>query len=138
MSLLPSKTKYRKAQKGGKKITGVATAGCSLAFGTFGIKALSSGRLTANQIEATRRSISKNLKRTGKVFIRVFPHIPVTGKPAEVRMGSGKGSVSYWMFRVKPGHVLFEVDGVDESLAVLALNKACAKLPFLTKIIKLI
>ncbi|MDR2527092.1 MAG: 50S ribosomal protein L16 [Rickettsiales bacterium] len=136
--LLPSKTKYRKAQKGGKKITGVATAGNRLAFGAFGIKALSSGRLKANQIEATRRSISKNLSRFGKVFVRVFPHIPVSAKPAEVRMGSGKGGVSYWMCRVKPGLVLFEIDGVDEKIAINALQKASAKLPLITKIIKLV
>lgn len=136
MSLLPNKTKYRKAQKGGKKITGVANSGCSLAFGMYGLKALSSGRFKANQLEATRRSISKNLKRTGKLWIRVFPQIPVSSKPAEVRMGSGKGSVSYWMCRVKPGLMLFEIDGVPEEVAVEALTKASAKLPFLTKIVK--
>jgi large subunit ribosomal protein L16 len=134
--LLPSKTKYRKAQKGGKKITGVSNSGSKLSYGTFGIKALSSGRLKANQIEATRRSISKNLKKDGKVFVRVFPHIPVSGKPAEVRMGSGKGSVSYWMTRVKPGLILFEVDGATEEVAINALQKASAKLPFITKIVK--
>jgi large subunit ribosomal protein L16 len=134
--LLPSKTKYRKSQKGGKKITGVSNAGSKLAFGTFGLKALSSGRLKANQLEATRRSIAKNLKKDGKVFVRIFPHIPVSGKPAEVRMGSGKGSVSYWMARVKPGLILFEVDGVNETVAINALQKASAKLPFITKIVK--
>ena len=138
MKLLPSKTKYRKAQKGGRKITGVANTGSTLAFGSYGLKALSSGRFKANQMEATRRSISRNLKRTGKMWIRVFPQIPVTSKPAEVRMGSGKGSVSYWMCRVQPGLMLFEVDGVPEDVAINALTKASAKLPFQTKIVKLI
>lgn len=136
--MLPNKTKYRKAQKGGKKITGVANSGCFLAFGTYGLKALSAGRLKANQIEAARKSISKNLKREGKLFIRVFPQIPVSSKPAEVRMGSGKGSVSYWMCRVRPGLMLFEVDGVPEDVAINALQKASAKLPFITKVVKLI
>lgn len=138
MKLLPSKTKYRKAQKGGKKITGVANTGCSLAFGVYGLKSLESGRFKSNQIEAARRSISRNLKRAGKLWIRVFPQIPVTSKPAEVRMGSGKGSVSYWMCRVQPGLMLFEVDGVPEEVAVRALIKASAKLPFQTKVVKLI
>lgn len=136
--LLPNKTKYRKAQKGGKKITGVANSGCYLAFGVYGLKSLSSGRLKSNQIEAARRTISKALKREGKLWIRVFPQIPVSSKPAEVRMGSGKGSVSYWMCRVKPGLMLFEVDGVAEDIALKALAKASAKLPFQTKIVKLI
>ena len=134
--MLPNKTKYRKAQKGGKKITGVANSGCFLAFGLYGLKSLSSGRFKANQIEAARKSISKNLKRTGKLFIRVFPQIPVSSKPAEVRMGSGKGAVSYWMCRVKPGTMLFEVDGVPEDIAINALLKGAAKLPFKTKIVK--
>jgi len=136
--LLPNKTKYRKAQKGGKKITGVANSGNTLAFGAYGLKSLSAGRFKANQIEAARRSISRNLKRAGKLWIRVFPQIPVTSKPAEVRMGSGKGSVSYWMCRVKPGLMLFEVDGVPEDVALNALIKGSAKLPFETKIVKLI
>jgi len=136
--LLPSKTKYRKAQKGGQKVTGVANSGCYLAFGTYGIKSLSSGRFKANQIEAARRCISKNLKRDGKLWIRVFPQIPVSSKPAEVRMGSGKGAVSYWMCRVKPGLMLFEVDGVSEDVAIKALERASAKLPFQTKIVKMI
>ena len=136
--LLPNKTKYRKAQKGGKKITGIANSGFYLAFGAYGLKSLSAGRLKANQIEAARRSISKNLKRDGKLWIRVFPQIPVSSKPAEVRMGSGKGSVSYWMCRVKPGLMLFEVDGVPEEVASKALAKASAKLPFQTKVVKMI
>lgn len=104
----------------------------------YGLKSLSSGRLKSNQIEAARRTISKALKREGKLWIRVFPQIPVSSKPAEVRMGSGKGSVSYWMCRVKPGLMLFEVDGVAEDIALKALAKASAKLPFQTKIVKLI
>ncbi len=134
--LLPNKTKYRKAQKGGKKITGVAKSGSTLAFGMYGLKVLSSGRLRSNQIEAARRSISRNLKREGKLWIRVFPQIPVSSKPAEVRMGSGKGAVSYWMCRIKPGMILFEVDGVPDETAVNALTKASAKLPFLVKVVK--
>jgi large subunit ribosomal protein L16 len=136
--LLPNKTKYRKAQKGGKKITGVANSGCYLAFGLYGLKSLTSGRLRSNQIEAARRTISKSLKRDGKLWTRVFPQIPVSSKPAEVRMGSGKGSVSYWMCRVKPGLMLFEVDGVPEEVALNALQKASAKLPFQTKVVKMI
>lgn len=136
--LLPSKTKYRKAQKGGKKITGVANSGCYLAFGMYGLKSLTAGRFKSNQIEAARRCISKNLKRDGKLWIRVFPQIPVSSKPAEVRMGSGKGAVSYWMCRVKPGLMLFEVDGVPEQVAINALEKASAKLPFQTKVVKMI
>jgi large subunit ribosomal protein L16 len=136
--LLPSKTKYRKAQKGGRKIVGIANSGCNLAFGTCGLKSLTSGRLKSNQIEAARRTITKNLKRDGKLWTRVFPHIPVSSKPAEVRMGSGKGSVSYWMCRVKPGLMLFEVDGVDEEIALNALQKASAKLPFRTKVVKMV
>ena len=134
--LLPNKTKYRKAQKGGKKITGVANSGSSLSFGMFGLKALSSGRLKANQIEAARRSISRNLKREGKLWIRVFPQIPVSGKPAEVRMGSGKGSVEYWVAVVKPGRVMFEMAGVSEEVAKEALRLASHKLPVKCKIVK--
>jgi large subunit ribosomal protein L16 len=134
--LLPSKTKYKKAQKGGKKIKGVANSGCRLTFGSYGLKSLSSGRLNSKQLEAARRCISKSLEREGMVWIRVFPQIPVSSKPAEVRMGSGKGNVSYWMCRVRPGLILFEVDGVPESVAITALMKAAAKLPFRTKIVK--
>lgn len=136
--LMPKKTKYRKSQKGGKLIRGPATSGCYLAFGSVGLKAVTPGRLKARQIESARRTISRSLKRTGKMWIRVFPHIPVTSKPAEVRMGSGKGSVDYWMCRVQPGLVLFEVDGVADEDAVTALTKASMKLPFQTKIVKLV
>ncbi len=136
--LMPNRTKYRKAQKGGKCIRGVATSGCSLAFGSFGLKSLDAGRLQSKQIEAARRCISRTMKRIGKVWIRVFPQIPVSSKPAEVRMGNGKGSVDYWMCRVTPGLVLFEVDGVSDDVALEALNKAANKLPFRTKVIKLI
>ena len=136
--LLPKRTKYRKAQKGGKKIKGVAHTGNKLSFGSHGLKALDATRLTSRQIEAARRVISRTLKRTGKVWIRVFPHIPVTGKPAEVRMGKGKGSVEYWMCKVRPGLVIFEIDGVSDDLATLALSKAAAKLPFSAKVVKLI
>lgn len=135
--LMPNKTKYRKAQKGGKKISGIADAGSTLAFGSFGLKALNAGRFKSPQIEAARRCISRTMKRTGKVWIRVFPHIPVTGKPAEVRMGSGKGALNYWMCRVRPGLILFEIDGVNDDVAEKALQQAANKLSFKTKIIKL-
>jgi len=135
--MLPNKTKYSKAQKGGKVIDGVAKSSHYLAFGLYGLKALSAGELKSNQIESARRSASKNLKKTGKLFIRVFPHIPVSGKPG-VRLGKGKGSVSYWMCRIKPGMILFEVDGVSKDVAFDALSKASAKLPFKTKIVEYI
>ena len=133
--MLPNKTKYRKAQKGGKKITGISKSCSYLAFGLYGLKALTGGRFKSNQIEAARKVISKSLKKTGKLYIRVFPHIPITSKPAG-RMGSGKGSVSAWICRVKPGAILFEVDGIPEEEAVNALKKASAKLPFKTKVVK--
>jgi large subunit ribosomal protein L16 len=133
---MPSRTKFRKAQKGGKKITGKATKMCSIVFGLFGLKVLDSGRLKAKQIEAARKCISRAMSRTGKLWIRPFPHIPVSHKPAEVRMGKGKGAVEYWMCRIKPGHIIFEVDGVDDATAITALTKAGAKLPFRFKIVK--
>ena len=136
--LLPNKTKYRNFQKGGKRICGVANAGSTIAFGTFALKSLDAGRLKSNQIEAARRCITRTMKRTGKMWIRVFPHIPVTSKALGVRMGGGKGSVDYWMCQVKPGLILFEVDGVADSVAVEALRKAATKLPFETKVVKLI
>jgi large subunit ribosomal protein L16 len=136
--LLPKKTKYRKAQKGGKKIKGIASSGYELAFGTYGLKALDTGRLTSKQIEAARRCVSRGMKRTGKMWIRVFPAIPVSKKPAEVRMGSGKGSVEFWACRVYPGLIIFEVDGVADDMAVEALSKASAKLPFQTKVVKFV
>jgi large subunit ribosomal protein L16 len=135
--LMPSRTKYRKAQKGGKKICGVADSGSTLAFGSFGLKALSAGRLKSNQIEAARRCLSRTMKRAGKVWIRVFPHTPVTGKAIGTRMGSGKGAVDYWMCRVRPGLILFEVDGVADSVAMEALEQSANKLSFKTKVVKL-
>ena len=136
--LMPNKTKYRKAQKGCKRITGNATSGTNLAFGIFGLKAITPGRLKSRQIESARKCIARCMKRTGKIWIRVFPQIPVSSKPAEVRMGSGKGSVDYWMCRVQPGLILFELDGVADKVALEALEKAAAKLPFKTKIVKMI
>lgn len=136
--LLPKRTKYRKSQKNGKRIKGIAGAGCKLAFGSYGLKSLDSGRLNSRQIEAARRTITRFVKRTGKLWIRVFPHIPVTSKPAEVRMGKGKGAVDHWMCKIKPGLIIFEIDGVAGDVAMEALNKAAAKLPFSTKVVKLI
>jgi len=136
--LLPSKTKYRKAQKGGKKILGNANSGNKLSYGSFGLKALEPGKLNSRQIESARKVLTRYMKRVGKMWISVFPHIPVTKKPAEVRMGSGKGSVEYYIAKIKPGRVIFEIDGVDEQSSILALTKASAKLPFKTKIINLV
>lgn len=136
--LLPKKTKYRNFQKGGKLICGVANAGSTIVFGTFALKSLDAGRLRSNQIEAARRCITRTMKRSGKMWIRVFPHIPVTSKALGVRMGGGKGSVDYWMCQVKPGLILFELDGVPDNIALEALQKASTKLPFKTKVVKLI
>jgi len=132
--LSPKKTKYRKAHKG--RIHGEAKGGATLAYGEFGLKALEPERLTARQIEAARRSISRAMKRVGKLWIRVFPDVPVSKKPAEVRMGSGKGNPEYWVVRVKPGRILFELDGVPEAVAREAFELAGAKLPVKTKFIK--
>ncbi len=131
--LSPAKIKFRKHFKG--KIRGVATRGHRLNFGAFGLKALEPARVTAAQIEAARRAITRCMRRVGKVWIRVYPDLPVTQKPAEVRMGSGKGGVEYWACRVYPGTILFEMDGVEPAVAMEALNLASAKLPILTKII---
>lgn len=131
--LSPARMKFRKQFKG--RTHGVATRGHRLNFGTFGLKALESARVTAAQIEAARRAITRCMKRVGKVWIRVYPDLPVTQKPAEVRMGSGKGGVEYWACRVYPGTILFEMDGVDPAVAMEALSLASAKLPILTKII---
>jgi large subunit ribosomal protein L16 len=136
--LVPSKTKYRKAQKGGKKITGMATSGNQLSYGSFGLKSLEAGKLNSKQIESARKVLSRYMKRAGKMWIMVFPHIPVTKKPAEVRMGSGKGSVEYYISKIKPGRIIFEIDGVDSEIANNSLVKAAAKLPFKTKIVNLI
>jgi large subunit ribosomal protein L16 len=125
--LQPKRTKYRKSQKG--RVKGLAYRGSSLAFGTFGIKALEPVWLTARQIEAARVALNRTMKRQGKVWIRVFPDKPVTKKPAEVRMGKGKGSPEYWVAVVKPGKVLFEMEGVDRALAKEAARLAIHKLP---------
>lgn len=136
--LLPKKTKYRTFQKGGARIRGVANAGSTIEFGSYGLKALSTGRLKSNQIEAARRCITRTMKRAGKLWIRVFPHIPVTTKGLGVRMGGGKGSTDYWMCQVRPGLVLFELDGVSREVAAEALRKAGTKIPFETKFVELV
>lgn len=136
--LVPAKTKYRKAQKGGKKILGTARSGNGLKFGSFGLKALESGKLNSKQIESARKVITRYMKRAGKLWIVVFPHTPITKKPAEVRMGSGKGNVEYYVVKIKPGRVIFEIDGIDVADATNSLEKAAAKLPFRTKIMNLI
>lgn len=132
--LSPKKTKFRKAFKG--RIHGATKAGATLNFGAFGLKALTPERITARQIEAARRAMTRHIKRTGRVWIRIFPDVPVSSKPAEVRMGSGKGSVEFWACRVHPGRILFEMDGVPEEVAREAMSLAAAKLPILTKFVK--
>ncbi len=132
--LQPKRTKYRKAFKG--RIKGDAKGGTSLNFGSFGLKALEPERVTARQIEATRRAVTRHMKRQGRVWIRVFPDLPVSAKPIEVRMGKGKGSVDRWVARVAPGRILFEIDGVSEDVAREALRLGAAKLPIKTKIVK--
>jgi large subunit ribosomal protein L16 len=132
--LSPKKTKYRKQFKG--RISGMAKGGSSLNFGSYGLKSLQPERITARQIEAARRAITRQMKRQGRVWIRIFPDVPVTGKPAEVRMGSGKGSVEYWAARVEPGRIMFEVDGVPDDVAREALRLGAAKLPVRTKIVQ--
>jgi large subunit ribosomal protein L16 len=132
--LSPKKTKYRKMHKG--RIHGNAKGGHSLNFGQFGLKALEPERVTARQIEAARRAISRHVKRVGRLWIRIFPDLPVTAKPAEVRMGSGKGSVEYWAARVHPGRIMFELDGVTEEVARGAFERASAKLPIKTKFVR--
>ena len=132
--LQPKRTKYRKQFKG--RVHGKAKGGTTLNFGNYGMKAVTPGRITARQIEAARRAITRHMKRAGKVWIRVFPDVPVTGKPAEVRMGKGKGSPEYWMCRIKPGRIMFELDGVDEDVAREALALASAKLPVQTRFIQ--
>ena len=131
--LQPKKTKYRKVQKG--RIKGLATKGSEISFGTFGLKVLEPTRITANQIEAARVAITRHLKREGKLWIRVFPDKPITKKPAEVRMGKGKGSPEYWVAVCKPGRVLFELDGISYELAKEALALGAQKLPVLTKLV---
>ena len=129
----PKRTKYRKAHKG--RIHGLAKSGTSLNFGAFGLKALEPDRITARQIEAARRAITRSMKRAGRVWIRMFPDVPVSQKPAEVRMGSGKGSPEFWVCRVKPGRIMFEIDGVAPELARQALTLGAAKLPIRTKFV---
>ena len=131
--LSPKRTKYRKAHKG--RIHGLAKGGTSLTFGSFGLKATTPGRVTARQIEASRRAITRHMKRSGRVWIRIFPDLPVTAKPAEVRQGKGKGSPEYWACRVKPGRIMFELDGVPADIAKTALELAAAKLPVQTRFV---
>ena len=128
--LQPARTKYRKQQKG--RNTGIATRGSKVAFGEYGLKALGRGRLTARQLEAARRTLSRHIKRGGRVWIRVFPDKPISRKPAEVRMGNGKGNPEYFVCEIQPGKIIFEMDGVDAALAKEAFALAAAKLPFRT------
>ncbi len=131
--LQPKKTKYRKQFKG--RIKGASKGGFALNFGSYGLKSLEPERVTARQIEAARRAITRQMKRQGRVWIRVFPDVPVTTKPAEVRMGSGKGAVEYWAARVAPGRILFEIDGVPDDVAREALRLGAAKLSVKTKVV---
>jgi len=132
--LQPKRTKFRKAHKG--RIHGNAPGGTSLNFGQFGLKAIQPGRVSARQIEAARRAMNRHMKRSGKVWIRIFPDVPVTKKPTEVRMGKGKGSVDRWVCKVKPGRIMFEIDGVSEELARGAFERAAAKLSVGTRIVE--
>ncbi len=131
--LSPKRTKYRKAHKG--RMEGMAKGGTSLNFGAYGLKALEPARITARQIEAARRAITRHIRRQGRVWIRIFPDLPVSSKPAEVRMGSGKGSPEFWAARVKPGKIMFELDGVAPDLAERAFELAGAKLPIRTRFV---
>jgi large subunit ribosomal protein L16 len=131
--LQPKKTKYRKGHKG--RIHGAAKAGFTLAFGSFGLKAMEPERITARQIEAARRAIARHMKRAGRVWIRMFPDVPVSRKPAEVRMGSGKGTPEFWVMRVHAGRIMFEIDGVSAQVAKEAFELASAKLPIKTKMV---
>ena len=132
--LSPKRTKFRKAHKG--RIHGLAKGGTQLNFGSYGLKAVSPERVTARQIEAARRAITRHLRRAGRVWIRIFPDVPVSSKPAEVRMGKGKGTPEFWVARVKPGRIMFEIDGVSWDLAREAFTLAAAKLPLDTKIVR--
>ncbi len=132
--LSPKRTKFRKAHKG--RIHGNAKGGTSLNFGSYGLKAMSPERITARQIEAARRAITRHLRRTGRLWIRVFPDLPVSSKPVEVRMGKGKGAPEFWVARVAPGRIMFELDGVSWDLAQEAFKLAAAKLPIETKIVR--
>ena len=132
--LSPKRTKFRKQHKG--RIHGEAKGGTELNFGEFGLKAVEPERITARQIEAARRAMTRHMKRQGRVWIRIFPDVPVTQKPTEVRMGKGKGSVEYWAAKVKPGRVMFEVDGVPHAVAEEALRLAAMKLPVKTRFVQ--
>src|SRR6188474_1404651 len=131
--LQPKRTKFRKQFKG--RIHGIAKGGTNLDFGGFGLKAMEPNRVTAREIEAARRAITREMKRAGRVWIRIFPDVPVTSKPTEVRMGKGKGAVDYWAARVKPGRIMFEIDGVPDDVAREALRLGAAKLPIKTRIV---
>ena len=132
--LQPARTKYRKAHKG--RIHGIASRGVNLNYGSYGLKATQPDRVISKQIEAARVALTRHMKRAGKVWLRIFPNIPVSKKPTEVRMGKGKGAPEFWACRVKPGRIIFEVDGVSEEVAREALYKASAKLPIKTKFVK--
>lgn len=132
--LQPKRTKFRKMQKGRNR--GLAKRGSTVSFGEYGLKAVGRGRLTARQLEAARRALTRHIKRGGKVWIRVFPDKPITQKPLEVRQGSGKGNVEYWVAQIQPGKILFEIEGVEEQIVQEAFALAAAKLPFATKTAK--
>ena len=132
--LQPKRTRFRKQFKG--RIHGEAKGGDNLNFGSFALKATEPERVTARQIEAARRAITRHMKRQGRVWIRIFPDVPVTGKPTEVRMGKGKGSVDFWAARIHPGRIMFEIDGVDDSVAREALRLGAMKLPVMTRIVQ--
>jgi large subunit ribosomal protein L16 len=132
--LQPQRTRYRKQHKG--RIHGTATSGAELTFGSFGLKALEPERVTARQIEAARRAITREMKRSGRVWIRIFPDVPVSKKPTEVRMGKGKGTPEFWACRIKPGRIMFEVDGVPVAVAREALRLGAAKLPVRTRFVQ--
>jgi large subunit ribosomal protein L16 len=131
--LLPKRTKFRKQHKG--RIKGNAKGGSSLNFGAYGLKATTPERVTSRQIEAARRAMTRHMKRAGRVWIRIFPDVPVSKKPAEVRMGKGKGSVEFWACKVKPGRIMFEIDGVPQDVARRAMELAAAKLPVRTRFV---
>lgn len=132
--LSPKRVKFRKRQRG--RLKGTDERGSSVSFGEFGLKAVTSGRLTARQIEAARITINRQVKRGGKLWIRIFPHTPITKKPAETRMGKGKGNPEFWIAEIRPGRILFEMSGIDEETAKKALNLASYKLPIHTEIVK--
>lgn len=131
--LQPKRTKFRKAQKG--RIKGVAKGGTALNFGSYGLKAQAPARITARQIEAARRAMTRQMKRVGRVWIRIFPDVPVSKKPTEVRMGKGKGTPEFWCAKVKPGRIMFEIDGVSDAVAREALRLGAAKLPVNTRVV---